>query len=542
MKKSNQVFDGFIRRKDNRKLGEHHDPQSKKSQIGGVVGRTHHSDSSSRPIQSSGSGFSLRRQDIEESLSNIDQGRSTGIKIDGRKNNKLVRKRFGIKKIIVIFIVFLLLAGLGVAGYLGYKFVNAGGNVFKGDIFGVLKNEPLKADTNGRSNFIIFGTAEDDEGGEHGGRNLTDSIMVVSIDQEAKNAYMVSLPRDLWVTYDETCSVGVQGKLNATYFCASNDGVDEQAGAEALQKKAGEVLGMDIQYYIHLNFTALVQSVDAVGGVQVVIESNDPRGIFDDNFDWKCNYKCNMVKYPNGLTPILDGQHALALARARGASGNTYGLPNANFDREKNQQKILEALRQKALSTGTLTNLTAVTGLIDAMGKNLRTNIETKELRTIMSLATGIPPASIKSVSLVEPEDPQVTTGFIYGQSIVKPILGIYDFSGIHEYVAQKITSNPIIIENAVVIVLNGSGIVGAGQTEADKLKTDKYNVVNVSTADDNITPNFVVYQLNSTKTATAEALAKRYGVSVITEKPTFAVGDGVDFVVVVGPTPPPSQ
>lgn len=542
MKKSSQVFDGFIRRKDNRKLGEHHNQQPKKTQVGGFMSRTHNSDKSSRPIQSSGSGFSIRRQDIEESLSNIDNGASTGIKLGGLKNNKPHRKRFGIKKIIILFFVILLLSGLGVAGYLGYKFISAGNNVFKGDIFGVLKNEPLKADANGRSNFIIFGTAEDDEGGEHGGRNLTDSIMVVSVDQEAKNAYMVSLPRDLWVTYDETCSVGVQGKLNATYFCASNDGVDEQAGAEALQKKAGEVLGMDIQYYIHLNFTAVVQAVDAVGGVQVVIESDDPRGIFDDNFDWKCNYKCNMVKYPNGLTPVLDGQHALALARARGASGNTYGLPNANFDREKNQQKILEALRQKALSTGTLTNLSAVTGLIDAMGKNLRTNIETKELRTMMSLATDIPPESIKSVSLVEPEDPQVTTGFIYGQSIVKPILGIYDFDGIHEYIAQKITSNPIVIENAEVVVLNGSGVVGAGQTEADKLKTDKYNVVNVSTADENITSSYVVYQLDSTKKATAEALAKRYGVSVITEKPTFSVSDGVDFVVIVGPAPAPSQ
>ena len=84
-----------------------------------------------------------------------------------------------------------------------------------------MQNQPLAKDANGRSNFVIFGTAEDDEGGEHGGANLTDSILVLSVDQAKKDAYMISLPRDLWVTYADTCTVGNQGKLNAAYYCAS---------------------------------------------------------------------------------------------------------------------------------------------------------------------------------------------------------------------------------------------------------------------------------------------------------------------------------
>jgi len=537
MNKKNQTFDGFLRRKDTSRLGENHERSRSISNPGGMFKRSQHSSTeSARPLMSSGSNYSLRRQDIEDSLNNIDGGKKTGIKF-GKTNKNNPRKKLSIKKIILVLFIIFLLAGLGVAGYLGFKVLSASNSVFKGDILGILKNEPLKMDANGRSNFLIFGTAEDDEGGEHGGRNLTDSIMVVSVDQNAKNAYMISLPRDLWVTYQELCTVGSQGKLNAVYFCASDDGVDEKAGAAALQAKAGEVLGLDIQYYIHLNFTAVVQAVDAVGGVQVVIESDDPRGIFDDNFDWKCNYKCKMVKYPNGLTPVLDGEHALALARARGASGNTYGLPNANFDREKNQQKILEALRQKALSTGTLTNLNSVTGLIDAMGKNLRTNIDTKEIRTLMALSSDIPAESIKSVSLVEPEEPQVTTGNVYSQSIVKPVLGLYDFSGIKDYIARKVTSDPVIIENAGIVVLNGSGVVGSGQAEADKLTADKYNVLNVANAPQNITEKYVIYQLDSSKVETAKKLAERYGVVLSSEKPPISISPSTAFVIIVGPS-----
>lgn len=537
MNKKNQAFDGFLRRKDNSRLGEHHESNKKIGHSGSIFRRSQHSSTqTSRPLVSSSSNYSVMRQDIEESLSNIDADKKTGIKFGVNKNKK-PRKRFSVKKLIIVVFILIFVSGLGVAGYVGYKFLSASNNVFKGDVFGILKNEPLKMDANGRSNFIIFGTAEDDEGGEHGGRNLTDSIMVVSVDQNAKNAYMISLPRDLWVTYQELCSVGSQGKLNAVYFCASNDGANEQEGAMALQAKAGEVLGLDIQYYIHLNFTAVVQAVDAVGGVQVVIESDDPRGIFDDNFDWKCNYKCNMVKYPNGLTPVLDGEHALALARARGASGNTYGLPNANFDREKNQQKILEALRQKALSTGTLTNINSVTSLIDAMGKNLRTNIDTKEIRTLMSLSSDIPAASIKSVSLVSEDDPQVTTGYVYSQSIVKPILGLYDFSGIQSYISRNVTSDPVIIEAAELVVLNGSGVVGSGKTEADKLLADKYNVVKVDNAPENITQKYIIYQIDSSKTETAKKLAERYGVQPLTDTPPVSLGQSVDFVIIVGPS-----
>lgn len=142
--------------------------------------------------------------------------------------------------------------------------------------------------------------------------------------------------------------------------------------------------------------------VKALDGITVTIESRDPRGQMDSNFDWKCKdgnayaslatmkKNCppngHFIDYPNG--PVkLDAEHALYLAQARGDIAPTYGFEQSNFDREKNQQKILVAIKEKAMSGGTLTNLGKVSGLVDALGNNLRTNFDTSEIRTLMSLS-----------------------------------------------------------------------------------------------------------------------------------------------------------
>lgn len=539
MQKSRRNLDGFVRRDVGRRLGDMHDDKKHVIKPDLKPISTRHQGLNQI---SATAGRSLDRSDITSSIRSLevpqkDKKRRFRFFKKSKNTHLVIKKKHPVKRVIKWVALAILLVIIGVVGYVGYKMVTASNNVFQGGIIGIFQNEPLPTDSKGRTNFLIFGTAEDDEGGTHGGANLTDSIMVLSVDQKAKNAFMVSLPRDLWVTYQSTCVVGNQGKLNAAYFCASDDGADEKAGSTALMSKVYEITGLEIQYYIHINFTAVVQAVDAVGGVQVVIESSDPRGIFDDNFDWKCNFKCNMVKYPNGLTPVLDGQHALALARARGASGNTYGLPNANFDREKNQQKILEALREKALSAGTLSNLGAVTGLIDALGNNLRTNIESKYIRTMMDVATKIQSGDVISVSLVDPEDPQVTTGFAYGQSIVRPRAGLLDYSGIQAYLAKKITSDPVVREAAEIVVLNGSGVAGAGTAEATKLEAENYVITSIENAPKAITENYQIYQIDSSKTATAAALTAKYGVQMITTPPPVTVSESTAFVIIVGPT-----
>lgn len=475
----------------------------------------------------------LSRTDIHESLQGIDDE----LPQSKKKGRGL---RFGrpqsIKRLIKRLAIFLVVVGIIIGGWLGYKALSNASGIFEGNLFGLTQRQPLKQDANGRSNVLIFGTSEDnpDHVASGAGALLTDSMMVLSVNQEKKDAFMVSIPRDLWVKFDEPCSVGWQEKINSVYQCGSDFGEDPAAGAAALQKKVGEVLGLDIQYYGQINYSVVTQSVDAVGGVDVTIESNPSGvGILDRNFDWKCNYQCHYVKYEDGEEVHLDGEHALALSRARNAQGG-YGLAGGNFDREKNQQKILKGLQEKALSLGTLTNINKVTELLDAMGENLKTNVDTSEVQTIMALATEIQSDTITSLDLHNEEQPLVTTGPVGSASAVYPVAGLFEYDQIHEFINKAASMDPATKEGATIHVLNGSGVFGAAQKEADWLEDQELTIGAIDNAPEGDYPETKIYQKNLEMPATKAKLESLYGVEVETASP-MPIEDGVDFVVILG-------
>ncbi len=481
----------------------------------------------------------LGRTNIREALESLDDEPSQP-KLSRRQKRRLrhegghrqSKKRRIIKWVIITIVTVI----LGIITYTGIIAFITTNEVFDGGIFGLTQKQALKEDANGRSNFLIFGTAEDDEGGTHGGANLTDSLMVLSVNQTTKDAFMVSIPRDLWVEFGTACLSGYQGKVNEVYSCHSNDGEDEAGGAAALQQKIGAILGLDIQYYTHLNFTAVVELVDAVGGVDVTIESNpEGVGILDRNFDWKCGYRCYYVKYEDGEKAHLDGEHALALSRARNASGG-YGLAAGNFDREKNQQKIIKALREKAMSVGTLTDLGKVTGIMNALGNNLRTNIDTKEIQTLMSIANDISDSAITSLTLVDEEAPLVTTCTVGASSAVCPTAGRYTYTAIHAYIKKNSINDPVAKEEAGVVVLNGTSTTGVAQKEADALAGKGYTINAYDNAPEGTYAAVEIYKIGEGNPATTEALKKRYSVDAVkTTAPPIAVDDTVSFVVIIG-------
>lgn len=342
------------------------------------------------------------------------------------------------RKIIKRSLIALLVVALLIGGYTAVNVFNAFGNIFKENPLGALFAEPLKTDQYGRSNILVFGTAEDDPG--HPASDLTDSVIALSVDQKKKNAFMFSVPRDLWVDYGRRCPSGSAGKVNVVYSCVKSEG--EDTAQTALRNTVGEAFGMDFQYSVHLNYTAVRSAVDALGGITVTIESVDPRGVLDRNFDWRCRYRCNLVKYPNG--PVqLDGQQALYLAQARG-EGIGYGFPRGNFDREANQRKIILAMKQKATSIGFLANPLSVNKLLSSLGNNVRTNISGSEFKTLTGLIKDIPANNIESISIVDQKPALLTTGRgPDGSSIVRPVAGLYDYNDLQAFITKKLNPPP---------------------------------------------------------------------------------------------------
>ena len=97
------------------------------------------------------------------------------------------------------------------------KLVLASAKVFNGNVLGFFDSTKLRGEDEGRVNILVAGTSEDDI--DHDGADLTDSIMLLSIDTKNNTGFTVSIPRDLWVNYGESCAAGLSGKINAVYQC-----------------------------------------------------------------------------------------------------------------------------------------------------------------------------------------------------------------------------------------------------------------------------------------------------------------------------------
>jgi len=546
-------IDGFIPRRTGTQLGELH--QREKAV---PIDRSLHTGDTTRQavIGVPREQKIIGRTDIDESLREIDgvapqEGKSRKARrAQKKRDNNSKHPKHKVRRTIKYVLIALLVIALIIGGYLLFKAVNASNSVFKGNFFDLAQTQPLKEDANGRSNFLILGTSEDDPG--HQGANLTDSILVLSVNQKTKDAFTFSIPRDLNVQYGEACLSGYSGKVNV-YFSCSNEGQDAAAEQDRLSKTQafiGDIIGMDIQYGVHVNYTVMRDVVNAIGGsITVNIEGDEGQGqkpnigIMDANFDWKCgaNYaKRKTVCPPDGHfidyepgPQVLDAEHALYLAQARGDAANV-GLAQSNFDRERNQQKIMIAIREKAMSAGTLTNIGTVTNLIDALGQNLRTNIETKEIRTLMGLAKDIPSDKITSIDLHKVGDAVFDPS---GQ----PVAGQYSYNALRAYLNKIITQEPYMKEEPHVTVLNGSGTAGMAQVESDKLTAKGFTVDTVGNAPDTTDgkayPAMTVYQLTDQKPLTAAKLKSLYGVTLKTTTPPVSVVGSSDFLVIIGPT-----
>lgn len=493
----------------------------------------------------------VSRQDLNDSLRGIEGvPQQPKKRLNRRRGDKKPQTRT--RRIIKWTAIALVVILLAVGGWYGYKLLHAGGNIFKsGNILSIFQNQPLKEDANGRSNILILGTSEDDP--KHDAGNLTDSIQIVSIDQKNKTAAMFSVPRDLEVQYGMACPSGYSGKINV-YFSCTNSGTDNDSEQDRLQKTQkfiGDIYGLDIQYGVHVNYTVMRDLVKAVGNsITVDIQgSNGDPGVMDSNFDWKCwngakhypgaaaiKQNCppngHFIEYPNGPA-TLDAEHALYLAQARGDVAPTYGLGNSNFDREANQRKIMLAIKDKALSTGTLTDITKVTGIIDAMSNNLRTNFDASEIRTLMQLGQDIKPDQITTINLFDRDH-----GTAVFTPNAQPVAGMYNYSGIRAFIAKQLSADPVAREGANIVVLNGSGTAGVAQSEADKLEKQGMTISKVGNAPAGDYGKVTIYQVGTGMAATKAKLEKIYGTVMSTATPPVTVTGDTNFVVIVGEAP----
>lgn len=443
-----------------------------------------------------------------------------------RKQKKSTKKP--IKKIVLIILAILLLAG----GFLGWKFLKNTAKIFNGNVLGFFESTKLRGEEQGRVNILLAGTSEDN-GPLHGGADLTDSIMVASIDTKNNTGFTMSIPRDLWVNYGQQCSAGYQGKINVAYQCGEDVEFQEEGypngGMGLLRKIVSENFGIPIHYHGKISYNAFKDAVNAVDGIEVKVDSDDPRGIYDPNFQPE---EGGPLKLSNGRQ-TLDGQTALRLARSRNSAGG-YGMSRGDFDRTAYQQAMLLALKDKGLSAGVITNPAKLGDLLDAAGDNITTDFQSSEVRRLYELAKLIQNDSVKTVDLASEDIALLTTGAYNGQSIVRPVAGINDFREIKLYMKKMTSNDPVVKEAATVVVLNGSSVLGLAQKRADELALKGINVVSVGNAED-ATTTTIIDQTSGTKNGTKKVLEQHLNVLSTTVATTESQQYEADFIIILG-------
>lgn len=334
---------------------------------------------------------------------------------------EVMPKKHRVWRIGAFVLVLILIAG-------GVFFFKAG-SVFNkislgndGLLKGLVKTLPgskntLVGEPEGKINILLLGMR-----GEKvvGGGLLADTIMVLSVhpssgEGDIAKASLVSIPRDLYVTVPGRAE---QRKINAVY-ALGEEREHGKGGIEDMQKIVSEVSGINITYSVVINFEGFKQLVDALGGITITLAEPFQEGMQFRGLEQRCdgitytvpsgNYEEKRIQRKNGtyylnpkryplcfakLDPSklecegnfklpagenkLDGETALCYARSRYTSND--------FERARRQQQVIQAMKDQALSLGTLTDFGKINAILDSLGENVRTNFELWEMKHLLEL------------------------------------------------------------------------------------------------------------------------------------------------------------
>ncbi|WP_225992819.1 LCP family protein [Actinomadura rudentiformis] len=215
------------------------------------------------------------------------------------------------------------------------------------------------------------------------GRARSDTIMVLHVPEGGHRAYVVSVPRDLWVE--------IPGWRHAKINVAFSRG-----GPALLTETVEELSGLRIDHVAVVDFAGFERMTDALGGVEIRLE----QPIYDPTNGWS---------WPAGVNH-LDGESALRFVRER------KGLSGSDLDRVRRQQLFLRAMAEKAASTGTLRNPFKLDAFLSAASESLAVDSGT-EFDTLRALAlrlARIGPGRITYLTM-----PNGSSSWIDGQSVV---------------------------------------------------------------------------------------------------------------------------
>lgn len=345
----------------------------------------------------------------------------------------------------------------------------------------------LPHDDTGYTNILLIGQGDS----AHDGKDLTDTIMVASIDPgKTQSVVVVSLPRDLY--FLATDNVG-KGRINSLYRDYKghlrSKGMDaSEASEEAMREVAleiGRTFGIPIHGAIKVDFEGFVEAVDVLGGIDITV----PEDIVDTEYPDE-NYGVQTFSLSSG-PQHLDGATALQYARSRHSS--------SDFSRSARQQQLIVAMAEKAKAEKLHRDVGAMTDLLRVLAEHVETTLSVREMIALGGIADSIDRSRVIAMQLSDRNGLYDTVpepgGFLYapprdlfaGASVLLPV-SIPEYPITWKQVKALahllFPMRSIYLSHPPISILNAGAAPGSARALSNELTRYGFTVDHVANAD----------------------------------------------------------
>jgi len=221
--------------------------------------------------------------------------------------------------------------------------------------------------TGDRVNLLVMGFG----GSGHDGAYLTDSMLVMSLLPQSHHTTLISVPRDLWVQIPP--GSGQYHKINAAYEYGSNNNAKPADGGNAAAAKISLVTGLDVKYWLTINFQGFREFIDSIGGIDVYVPDSFTAN-YPANDDPNINPNWIKVHFSKGMQH-MNGETAIRYARARYVLDNP--AEGTDFARSARQQIMIKAALSKVKQMSTWPSLY---NALNALQHTIYTNMSLADL------------------------------------------------------------------------------------------------------------------------------------------------------------------
>lgn len=191
-----------------------------------------------------------------------------------------------------------------------------------------------------------------------------DTLMMITFNPQTLNATMFSIPRDMYVPI--TCNNNRYNKVNAAAY----------GGTSCVVDTIEKMTDVEIDYFVKVDFKAVVDLVEAMGGIDVDVEAPDYK-YYNSIYGGRLCEQNSLRQFGEHLICMdtgmqhLNGEQALAYAR------NRHGYLESDIARNRHQQQVLEAMAKKLVQTSSFTDFETY---LDTISKHIATNMKTTQI------------------------------------------------------------------------------------------------------------------------------------------------------------------